>query len=203
MDEGEIMTSRVASAALALGILLGGVGVTAGSAGADGSSSAAVSRTRLTFAVTGCEGCEFRLTQALNGRQNVWQSKGKVVTDGTVTWSVPTSRTRGLSVTVLAPWDGGAGYVPTVVFRYAGERVGDAVTKAAARSKRRASSCWAGTTKEARTMRIRVVHASAESPSGEPIKTPRAFTPVTQRWEKPMYRAWRGISGTQDATYCG
>ena len=37
-----------------------------------------------------------------------------------------------MSITVLAPWDGGTGAVPTVAFRYAGTRPGDAVTNALA-----------------------------------------------------------------------
>lgn len=197
------MTSRVASAVLALGILLGVLTGTTGTAAADGSVPAEKSRTKLTLAVTGCQGCELRLTQALNSKTKVWQSKSKKVTHGTVSWSVLKSRTHGLSVTVLAPWDGGAGYVPTVAFRYAGEHIGDAVTNSTAKSKRRASGCWAGTAKGAATVPITVVHANAKSPTGEPIKTPRAFTSVTQRWEKPMNPAWRGISGTQDAVYCG
>jgi hypothetical protein len=197
------MVSRVASAALALGIILGVLTATTGTATAEASPSAAQPKTELTLAVKGCEGCELRLTQALDGRMRVWQSKGKVVTEGTVTWNVPKSRTRGLSITVLAPWDGGAGYVPTVTFRYAGENIGEAVTNAVARSKRHASSCWAGTTWDALTLPITVVRANSTSPSGEKIKTPRAFTSVTRRWEKPMYLVWGGISGTQDAVYCG
>ena len=104
---------------------------------------------------------------------------------------------------MLAPWDGGAGYVPTVAFRYTGERVGDEVTNAVAKTKRRASACWAGTAEPVVTIAVTVVHARSTNPPGDPIRTPRAFTTVTQDWERPMERAWHGISGTQDATYCG
>jgi hypothetical protein len=202
------MISRVASAALAVGLLAGGLAGTASIATASGStaheaSSASAPRTELTLAVTGCEGCELRLTQALNDRMKVWQSKSKKVSDGTVSWNLPKSRTHGLSITVIAPWDGGAGYVPTVAFRYAGEHVGDAVNNATAKSKKHASSCWAGTTKGHVTLPITVVHANSTNPPGDPIKTPRAFTSVTERWEQPMYRVWKGIGGTQDAVYCG
>lgn len=112
-------------------------------------------------------------------------------------------RTHGLSITVSAPWDGGAGYVPTVAFRYAGLSAGDAVTNAVARTKRRASTCWGGTTDDAVTIEVTVVRARSTNPPGDPIRTPRAFTSVTQEWEKPMQRVRRGISGTQDAPYCG
>ncbi len=135
------MFSRVASIALTLGIAAASlVG-----AGTPASATPAAPTTKLTLQVTGCNGCHLRLTQALNGREKVWQSKQHTVEDGTVSWTVPTKRTHGLSITVLAPWDGGAGYVPAVVFRYAGEKVGDQVTNAVAKTKKRASSCWAGT----------------------------------------------------------
>jgi hypothetical protein len=50
---------------------------------------------------------------------------------------------------------------------------------------------------------VTVVHARSTNPPGDPIRTPRAFTSVTQDWLRPMLRAWHGITGTQDATYCG
>ncbi|GAA4716951.1 hypothetical protein [Nocardioides conyzicola] len=193
------MTSRVLTALLAAALL--GGSLTGLSSSAD--ARPATPRTHLTLRVTGCEGCHIGLTQALNGRRNVWQAKGRTVKDGSVSWNIPTSRTHGLSITVIAPWDGGAGYVPTVAFRYAGERVGDRVTNAIAKQKKRASACWAGTESDKATLRITVVHARSTNPPGDPIRTPRAFTSVTQRWETPMERAWHGISGTQDATYCG
>lgn len=193
------MTSRVITAALAAAL-------TAGSLVAASPASAARTappRTQLTLQVTGCEGCEIGLTQALNGRRKVWQAPSRTVEDGSAEWSIPTSRTHGLSITVLAPWDGGGGYVPTVAFRYPGARVGDGVTNRFAKTKKRASACWAGTESGEATLEIKVVHARSTNPPGEPIRTPRAFTSTTQDWEKPMERAFHGISGTQDATYCG
>jgi hypothetical protein len=198
------MKTRVATVALTTALT---AALAAGSLG--GSISPAVARTavtpktHLTFEVKGCEGCDFRLTQALDGRQRVWQSRSRKVKDGKVSWRIPTSRTHGLSVTVLAPWDGGAGYVPTVAFRYAGKRVGDEVTNAVARTKRKASTCWAGTVEDALTLAVTVVHARSTNPPGDPIRTPRAFTSVTQDWQKPMERAFKGITGTQDVSYCG
>ncbi|MEP9364998.1 hypothetical protein ABLE68_18690 [Nocardioides sp. CN2-186] len=193
------MFSRVATTALTLGIAAASlVGVAPTSTAAP-----AAPTTKLTLQVAGCNGCHLRLTQALEGRQKVWQSKQHTVKDGKVSWTIPTTRTHGLSITVLAPWDGGAGYVPTVAFRYAGEKVGDEVTNAVAKTKKRASSCWAGTTASAVTLPLTVIRARSTNPPGDPIRTPRAFTSVTQKWEKPMNRAWHGISGTQDATWCG
>jgi hypothetical protein len=189
------MTSRVATAVLTLG--LSATTLTGAAA------SAPAPTTELTLEVTGCEGCHLRLTQALDGREKVWQSKQGTVEDGTVSWTIPTKRTHGLSITVLAPWDGGAGYVPTVAFRYAGEHVGDTVNDAVARTKKRASACWAGTEEDAVTLPLKVTHARSTNPPGEPIRTPRAFISVTQGWEKPMEKAWKGITGTQDATWCG
>jgi hypothetical protein len=204
------LTARIAAASLAG--LTGVTGLTALTGLADPATSAtartattattATPHTHLTLAVTGCNGCHLRLTQAIDGRREVWQSRSRTVRHGSVAWTLPTSRTHGLSITVLAPWDGGAGYVPTVAFRYAGERVGDRVTNATAASERRASACWAGTASSTARIAVTVVHARSTNPPGDPIRTPRAFTTVTQPWDGPMYRAWHGISGTQDATYC-
>lgn len=194
------MFSRVATTALTLGIAAASL---VGLAPTATSATPATPKTTLTLEVSGCNGCHLRLTQARDGREHVWQSRQRTVKHGTVSWTVPTKRTRGLSITVLAPWDGGAGYVPAVVFRYAGTHVGDRVTKAAAKSKKHGSSCWAGTSASSVTMPLTVVHARSTNPPGDPIRTPRAFTPVTQTWEKPMYRTWHGIAGTQDAIWCG
>jgi hypothetical protein len=216
------MTSRTRTASIAAASLAGLAGLTAlvGVSGltdpATSATATATARTetthatststrphtRLTLAVTGCDGCRLRLVQAIDGRPGVWQSGGRTVRHGSVAWTVPTSRTHGLSITVLAPWDGGAGYVPTVAFRYAGEHVGDRVTDAVAATERRVSACWAGTASSTARIAVTVVHARSTNPPGHPIRTPRAFTTVTQPWDGPMYRVWHGMSGTQDATYC-
>lgn len=197
------MNSRVASAAVAIGLLLGALAGGTTSATAEPAGRAAPPKTELTLKVKGCEGCELRLTQASVDPTKIWQSKGRTVTDGIASWSIPTQRTHGLSITVFAPWDGGSGAVPAVVFRYEGLHVGDAVTNDVARHKKHASSCWAGTDQDAFTLPITVVRAKATDPAGHKIRTPRAFTPTTRRWEPPMSRVWKGISGTQDAIYCG
>lgn len=194
------MTPRVVIASLGLAAI---ALLAPGPASAQAPSAhAAVPTTRLTLAVAGCNGCQLRLTQAIEGRRRVWQSREHTVRDGKVAWTVATRRTRGMSITVLAPWDGGAGYVPAVAFRYAGTAPGDAITDATARTERRASACWAGTAEEAVTLPVRVVHAHGTNPPGDAIRTPRAFTSVTQPYERPMLRTWRGIVGTQDAIWC-
>jgi hypothetical protein len=203
------MTSRAAITALSLGVAAASfIGLGPASAQAPVVAPAAIAApaaptTDLTLAVRGCNGCRLQLVQAVQGRPRVWHSKQRTVRDGSVSWTIRTMRTHDLSITVLAPWDGGVGAEPTVAFRYNGTRPGDPVTNALARTKRRASGCWAGTARAAITLPITVAHAHATNPPGDPVRTPRAFTSVTQRWEKPMYRAWHGITGTQDAVYCG
>ncbi|GAA1161034.1 hypothetical protein [Nocardioides aquiterrae] len=197
------MNSRVLTAAATTAVAAA-LAVAAPSVGsAPEAARMAAPRTQLTLDFTGCNGCELRLTQARDGHDHVWQSKSRTVRHGSVSWSIPTSRTHGLSITVGAPWDGGGGYVPTIAFRYAGERVGDEVTNAVAKTKRKASACWAGTGDDAVTIAVTVVRARSTNPAGDPIRTPRAFTTTTQDWQKPMARAWHGISGTQEVTYCG
>lgn len=208
------MTTRVATtaltaaaaavaAAVAASTLSGGTSpATAGTADTT-SAQRAASRTHVTLQVQGCEGCDLRLTQALDGREEVWQSRSRTVEDGTVAWRIPTGRTRGVSITVIAPWDGGPGYVPTVAFRYGGEKPGGEVPPAEAKTKRRASTCWAGTEDDSVTIPITVVRARSTNPPGDPIRTPRAFASVTQDWMQPMERAHQGITGTQDVGFCG
>src|SRR5690348_763728 len=108
------MTARVLTAALTIPLAAALLGGSLTDLSSSAAARPAAPRTHLTLKVTGCEGCQIGLTQALNGRRKVWQAKGRTVKDGSVSWSIPTSRTHGLSITVLAPWDGGAGYVPTV-----------------------------------------------------------------------------------------
>lgn len=165
-------------------------------------AAAAAPRTTVTLEVTGCSSCTFELQQAIEGREKVWTSKAKKVSDGAVAWSVPTSRTRGMSVTVTAPWDGGIGAVPNLVFRYQGLQPGDAVTTADAASAKRAAGCFAGTDADTLTLPVTVDHARTRAVGGGRTHTPRAYTTTTQDFLKPMSKTYRGIIANQDAYWC-
>ena len=173
-------------------------------AGATIDARAAQARTALTLAVTGCDDCRIVLVQARmeNGRESVWQAPVRKVKDGEVTWKIPTKRTKGLTMQVLADWDGSS-YVPSIAMRYAGLKPGKSVTSAAARTKDSASICWAGTKADEVTIDITVERGRTKNVQGERVATPRAYASVTQEWLKPMLPARRGMVGSHDVTYCG
>jgi hypothetical protein len=167
--------------------------------------SAADSRTRLTFTVADCEGCEVQLVNARSTLDadvvHVWQSRTRTVEDGKVTFRVASRRTWGMSVTVRAPWEGHTGYVTTVAWRYNGERVGDAVTLEEAVTKKRASACWEGTRQ--RRVRIPLVVEEVEVDGvHERVPGSIAFVSTTQSWLEPMRRVWDGVLGSQDVNVC-
>ena len=159
----------------------------------------------VTFKAPGCEGCRLRVYSAVwgdDGQPDVWTSKGKTVQDGRVTFAVPRGRTRGLSASVTAPWDGHLGYVTHVAFKYGNTALGEVMTVERARDKQRASACWAGT--GARRTTLRLVTAQVTVPGAEgPTSGTLAFAKVTQRAMVPMRTAYDGVLGSQDLNICG
>lgn len=197
-------TSRTTLAAAVAGLAaLGTLAVPAPSSGAE--AAAADARTRLTFTVDDCEGCEVRLVNARGTLDadvvHVWQSRTRTVEDGRVTFRVATKRTWGLSVTVRAPWEGHTGYATTVAWRYAGKQVGDTVTLAEAVTKRKASACWEGVRRRAVTVPLVVEEVEVDGVH-ERVPGSIAFVPVTEGWLPPMREVWDGVLGSQDVNIC-
>ena len=122
------MTIRTTStAAVLLAALVASPAMAAPATGtAAAAERAAGPRTRLTFTVADCEGCEVQLVNARSTLDadvvHVWQSRTRKVRDGKVTFRIAAKRTWGMSVTVRAPWEGHTGYLTTVAWRYDGER---------------------------------------------------------------------------------
>lgn len=202
-------TTTLITAALAAGLLAAG-GATAGTAAPAGSAAAAESRvaprtTSLTFTVPDCEGCEVQLHQGRSTLDadvvHVWSGKAREVTDGKVTFRVPSRRTRGMSVTVRAPWEGHTGYLTTVAWRYNGMGVGDAITLEEAVSRTRASACWEGTRRRTVTVPLVVAPVEVEGVR-ERVQGSIAFVPETSAWLPPMRRVWDGVLGSQDVNIC-
>jgi hypothetical protein len=167
---------------------------------------AAEPRTRLTFTVDDCEGCRVRLVNARGsydvlGSIRVWQSRSRLVEDGSVTFHVATKRTWGMSATVVAPWEGQTGYLTTVAWRYNGEQVGDAVTLEEAVSKKKASACWEGTRRRDVTIPLAVEEVEVLGVKEE-VPGSIAFVPTTQSWLSPMREVWEGVLGSQDVNLC-
>ena len=106
--------------------------------------------TVLTVNVRSCEGCEITLVSYLDGDMGAgWASDPHTVQNGKAAFVVPTAKTEGLSVMVRTPWEGQTGYVTMVVFRYKGLAAGERIGFNRARTMKKASGCWAGTTEEA------------------------------------------------------
>jgi hypothetical protein len=165
----------------------------------------AAARTMLTFTVDDCEGCEVQLVNARRTLDadvvHVWQSQTKRVTDGVVTFRIPTRRTWGMSATVVAPWEGHTGYVTTVAWRYDGERVGDTVTLDEAVTKRKASACWEGVRSRKVTVPLVVEEVRVRGVRKE-VDGSIAFVPTTHSWLPPMRRSPEGVLGSQDVNIC-
>ncbi|MGY2702986.1 hypothetical protein ACVW2K_002570 [Nocardioides sp. HB32] len=183
--------------------------VAAGSPAADASTPAraAVAKTTITFEMSGCDGCEVGLMQARWDKHaqygvRYWDTGQKTVSDGTVSFTVPTKHTRGMSMTLTAPWEGHTGYVTTVAFRYGGEQVGDEVGFAEARSKSKASACWAGTSADEVTIPLTVRKVWVEGVRHR-VRGSIAYAAVTQDWMVPMRDVWDGVMGSQDVNVCG
>ena len=195
----------------ALATLLAGLLVPSATAAAPTSvetERAAQPRTALTFTVDDCEGCELQLTSALGtyaeadaGQVDIWNSRTKTVEDGSVTFTIPTKRTWGMSVAVKAPWEGHTGYRTTLAWRYNGELQGDAVSLAEAVTKNKASACWEGVRSREVTMPI-VVEKVRVRGVKKMVAGSIAFVPTTQSWLHPMREAWDGVLGSQDVNIC-
>lgn len=158
-------------------------------------------RTTLTLHVATCRRCPVALTSARPGRP-VWQSATKRVHNGAVTFTVPTRRTHGMTVSVTPRWQT-LNAVPLVVFRYANTEVGQRVTNAVARIKRRGSPCWAGTNSPSATLNLRVVKYAHRSISGQPGNAIRVWSQPTRSATPPYLRTFKGTVATQAVVVCG
>lgn len=182
---------------------------TAGTAsGAVTDERAAAPRTQLTFTVDDCEGCEIQLTSALGtiaeanaGEVDIWNSKTRVVKDGSVTFDILTKRTWGMSVAVHAPWEGFTGYRTTVAWRYNGNLQGDTVTLEQAVTKKKASACWEGVRRRNVTVPLVVEEVEVHGQEGR-VAGSIAFVPTTNSWLHPMREAQNGVLGSQDVNIC-
>ena len=195
----------------ALAVLLAGLLVPSATAAAPTSpptERAAQPRTALTFTVDDCEGCELQLSSALGtyaqadaGQVDFWNSRTKTVEDGSVTFTIPTKRTWGMSVAVKAPWEGHTGYRTTLAWRYNGELQGDEVTLEEAVTKTKASACWEGVRSRTVTLPIVVEKVRVQGVKKE-VNGSIAFVPTTQSWLRPMREVWDGVLGSQDVNIC-
>jgi hypothetical protein len=158
--------------------------------------------TDVSFQTPGCAGCELQVLNGARRPENLWISASKTVSADSVSFKVPRPMTRGLSVTVQAPWEGSPPFRTAVVWRYGGHRVGDAVTFTDARSRARASGCWGGTTEPAVSIGLTIRQVTVDNTIGSPTAGSIAFARVTQAWRRPMNPVEKGVLGVQEAIVC-
>jgi hypothetical protein len=157
--------------------------------------------TELTLQVPKCHGCQIDVMNGALRPENTWAARPKKVTSGSVTFVVPRPATRGLSMTVVAPWEGTTGYTTLAAFRYRGHDVGDSVSFAGARSAKRGSACWGGTSHRDATIPLTVRKVTVPGNFG-PTDGTIAYADVTQTWLKPMMHAGKGVLGSQEVIVC-
>ncbi len=142
--------------------------------------------------------------QVMNGAfrpENIWAAEPRQVSSGEVTFRVPRPLTKGITATVVAPWEGTTGYTTVVAFRYAGHQVGDPVSFSDARDQRRGSPCWGGTTSKNVTLALTTRQVTVPGTTG-PAAGTIAYADVTQPWLKPMMRGRKGVLGSQEIIAC-
>jgi hypothetical protein len=208
MNTSTTMMSKSFIAAALLAVTLVPAASGGAATGAVSEERVAPARTKLTFTVDDCEGCEIQLTSALGtiaeanaGEVDFWNSRTRTVQGGSVTFDIPTRRTWGMSVAVRAPWEGFTGYRTTVAWRYNGNLQGDTVTLEEAVTKKRASACWEGVRSREVTLPLVVEKVRVDGVKKR-VNGSIAFVPVTQSWLHPMREVWDGVLGSQDVNIC-
>lgn len=163
--------------------------------------------TTLTLRVSGCDRCTISAwtpTLSPDGGPTV---KAKVK-DGLATMQIPTSQTTGTSFQVDPVKDPNMDAVTLIVFHYKGAEPGARVTKAQAKTYRKGSACWAGTTETTAQFRVRVrrVWGPAFAPTvRNPAKRtlqPLAWVVPTQQSAAPYWPLFKGALQVQDNPTC-
>lgn len=152
--------------------------------------------TKVTVKTKGCKTCKVRLTENRGGGA-AWSSGWEKGKKGTTHFTVPTSRTHGLTVQVEAPWEKKQKKTAEVVMRYKGQGVGDKVSAKEAQKAKKATSCYAGTTASDLTFTAKV----KKSKTGSKVAA-RAWVIKTQKFDKPIRKAPKGVLTTKKPTKC-
>lgn len=153
--------------------------------------------TDLTLNIAKCEGCVITLL-SYDGANPIDAFGPATVSGGSVTITLPSAKTAGMSVRVEPPWLTQAVAADTnVVWRYNGKAIGDTVSFKEARSKLRASGCWAGTVNEAVTLTVKVRQVTYRGRPGA-----IAWAPVTESFVPPMEPIRSGVLVSDDVLAC-
>jgi hypothetical protein len=162
---------------------------------------AAASMTTIVLRIHTCRHCPVYLQQAIVGRP-YWTSKMHRVRGGHASFRVPTRRTSGMSFVLNPRWADVTNAVTNIVTQYAHTAVGQTVSNDVARHKKRASACWAGTSRHRVVLHARAVKFPGRALGGGPGHALRAWFSPT-RVATPLWsHTWRGTLGNQDAYPC-
>jgi hypothetical protein len=170
-------------------------------------ATAASTRTTLVIRVVGCPTCEVNLARAFSGTDIYWRSRAKLVgSDHKVVFYPRTSKTRGLSFEIHAPWESSAtNEIRNVVTRYAGQHTGHRRSERRAKRSRHAYGCWAGTKRTSVTLHFRVAKFTFDgSDFGQSTHETGAVAWASpgMRSLRPRVDAWHGSIGNQEIFYC-
>ncbi len=194
---GALISALVIVMTSVLGTVTAAATYPAAPVAATGSAAAIELDTDLTLLIAKCEGCRITLL-SYDGANPVYSSVPATVTAGSVTINLPSARTAGMSVRIEPPWLTSSVAADTnVVWRYAGKAIGDTVSFKEARSKRRASGCWAGTVNEAVTLTLKVRQVTYRGRPGA-----IAWAPVTESFVPPMESVRGGVLVSDDVLAC-
>lgn len=199
----------VSARLLTLLALLAGLLAPLGSAPAQASAQAsaqadAAHRTRVVVRIAHCEGCEVSLQQGLRNRW--WSTTPRRIHDGRAVFVVPSGRTRGLSVSVTGTWEASSphpsGFQAIATLRYGGVAAGERVTFAQARTKRRGSVCFPGTTADRLVLRLNARKVRVAGNGGPALTTLAWADPQVRTMAGTQGRVYGGVFGAQDIVPC-
>lgn len=176
-------------------------------------------RVTLNFTGNGCLGCVVIPTQLIlgsdnDGREVSWNdelSMKRTVRGDSLSFTVPTQSTRGMTFMIQAPaTKSGAFYdaTPLVVFQYQGYSPGEWVERAEVVTARGGSPCWAGTneTSVSFDVNVRAVTRKGlnDTPGGSTfVRVPIAWIAPTEQAFGGFTKTDRGIVAAQDVYPCG
>ncbi len=191
----------VSARLLALLALLAGLLAPLGAAPAEATTA---QRTRVVVRIAHCEGCEVSLHQGL--RERWWSSATHRVRDGRAVFLVPSGRTRGMSVAVTGTWEASSphpsGFQAMATLRYRGVAAGERVTFAQARTQRRGSACFPGTTADRLVLRLAARKVRVAGNGGPALTTLAWASPQTRTMAGTQGRVYGGVFGAQDVVPC-
>lgn len=153
-----------------------------------GSATAAAPRTTIRLKVVGCDGCTVLAVQTRGG-DAPYMSTNKVVRNGMANLSVPTARTRGMSVLVYSSFSEEQSYPTVAVTQFRAKKPGATVSWAYARQKRTMSGCWAGTSRNVvrNTMVVKHVTVAGKDRAAAFLKRTWRSGPVWITTRKAAY----------------